>query len=600
VPTVSELKDRAREFEQKGELATALKIYRHILNHLEGTAALDAEIPLYVKVGDLSGKLGRGPDAVEAYRRAGAHYATTGSARSLNALALKVQRVAPEQRDDVYGYFARDLLAHGHDEAAIEVLREGAERAGLERVGEALAWARERSEEDARGVLVRLAEALVQGGEAAELEADAIVAPPAPASPPTPAPPPPPPPPPPEEEPVEEEQVEEQVEEAPPPEAEPLEEEPLRIDRSVEPQTAIGALPVMWSPDALGQDRPPEQPSDLPLATDRWREAVEQVAPPPVEPPAVETPLPPPPAPPEPMAMASIAPSGFDSAPLVTQPPVPPASPPPAPAARVEERRPSRRSAPDSRVLVDERRHPDRGRRWVAVTAIIVVVGVLAAALALGLIPLGGGGDGAERRAPGGAATAPPTEPPADPRAGPEGRTGTDAVSPPVAAVPDTAGRARTTDSAAAAASRLDSLALPPVSVPPVVVPTPIAPPPAPVDTTPRGPPTVRVPAGTTVRDWLIVVSGLTVESAVTVPLNGRTGRRVVHRLPDGEPLVLTAAPMAGADTVGVSDVRITVAGDTTAGSVRFWSSLVTARGRVEPDTLARLLRRLVRARPVR
>jgi hypothetical protein len=35
-------------------------------------------------------------------------------------------------------------------------------------------------------------------------------------------------------------------------------------------------------------------------------------------------------------------------------------------------------------------------------------------------------------------------------------------------------------------------------------------------------------------------------------------------------------------------------------GSVRFWSFLVTARARADADTLARLLRRLVRARPVR
>jgi hypothetical protein len=73
----------------------------------------------------------------------------------------------------------------------------------------------------------------------------------------------------------------------------------------------------------------------------------------------------------------------------------------------------------------------------------------------------------------------------------------------------------------------------------------------------------------------------------------------VVQRLADGEPLVLTAAPMTGSDTVGISDVRITVAGDTTVGSVRFWSFRVTARARADADTVARLLRRLVRARPV-
>jgi hypothetical protein len=110
--------------------------------------------------------------------------------------------------------------------------------------------------------------------------------------------------------------------------------------------------------------------------------------------------------------------------------------------------------------------------------------------------------------------------------------------------------------------------------------------------------PTVRVPVGSPLTEALIVVEGLEVQSVTTVPLEGRNGQRVVQRLPGGEPMVLTTAPMTGPDTVGVSEVRITVAGDTTVGSVRYWAFLVTARARAGADTVARLLRQLVRAQP--
>jgi hypothetical protein len=575
VPTVSELKERARGFEQKGELATALKVYRHILAHLEGTPALAAELPLYVKIGDLSAKLGAGADAVEMYRKAGTHYAHAGSAKSLMALALKVQRVDPS-RGDLYGQFAQDLLSQGHYQAAAQMMREAAERSGLEHLRAALEWATERPEEESRGVLVRLAEALVQGGAAAEREAEAITAPPAPVAPP---------------------------------------DEPLLVERIGEAEPPA-VLPVTW-PDDEPAESPEEPeatvlpPSDLGLVTDRWREALEQVAapspkgteppawpePPTPEPPRVEpfrTEFPPPPEPP--------VQAPLEIEPLVIASAIPPALP-------VEEREPlpergSVRSAPRpsfGRVLVDEHR-PRRGKGWVIVAGVVVVLGGAAAAVLLDLVPLGRGGAGTG---------ATPVDRPAPPPVT-DSAPGNPAASPPAAdtAVPPapvfvTRDPARARDTARARVDTAlpppgDTTALAPVPVPMVEPPT-VAPPPiVRLDTTPTGPPTVRVPAGTPLRDMLIVVPGMPVDSVVAVAMGGRRGHRIVQRLGDGESLVLTSAPMTGTDTVGISDVRITVAGDTTVGSVRFWSFLVTARARADADTLARLLRRLVRARPVR
>ena len=582
MPTVSELKERARGFEQKGELATALKVYRHILAHLEGTPALAAEIPLYVKIGDLSAKLGAGADAVEMYRKAGTHYAQAGSAKSLLALALKVQRVDPT-RGDLYGQFAQDLLGLGHYRAAADILREAADRSGLQRLRAALDWAAERPEEESRGVLVRLAEALVQNGPAAEREAEAITAPPAPAAPP---------------------------------------EEPLLVERIAEAEPPA-VQPVRWSADeeTAAPPEPPAAevppPSDLGLVTDRWREALEQVAPPSpkgTEPPAwPEPPTPepprvepfrtefPPPPPPEPPV-----PAPLELAPLVV------ASASPPPALPVEEREPvpervSARAAPRrsfGNVLVEEHGQR-RGKGWMIAAGVVVVLGGAAAAVLFDLVPLGRGGAATGDVPPAPVDRTPPApvtdSAPANPAAPPPAAD-TAAPRAPVFVTRDPVSArdtARTrTDTGAAPPG--DTTSLPPVPVPIVEPPT-VAPPPiARLDTASTGPPTVRVPVGTSLRDLLIVVPGMPVESVVAVAMGGRRGHRIVQRLGDGEPLVLTSAPMTGTDTVGISDVRITVAGDTTVGSVRFWSFLVTARARADADTLARLLRRLVRARPVR
>lgn len=715
MPTVSELKERARGFEQRGELATALKVYRHILTHLEGTPALAGEIALYVKVGDLCAKLGATTDAVEMYRRAGAHFAESGVARRLVALAEKIERVDPSS-SAVYGAFAHALLEHGFDEPAAEVLEEGGQRSGLDRVRAAVAWARERPAEESRGVLFRLADAFAESGSAAEREAETILAPPGAASPAQvephrpdaltepPAP---------EEEPPG--RAAEEIAAAAPPEAPPAEEpepawepepepapdaefeEPHAVRADATPdadQEAAGAEPasaeaeregppepgaepepepeaepepaesrgppILWSPheerdreragareDEAVESAAPSRSLEVTPDADRWRQELEQVkAPmaaeatpsgPPDEPapeteqpegePAEEAPMgiaaaaPEPPSPPDRLELAPLVPSSGEVRPVggTTEqaPEAPPdelpaeapaeLAPEPASAADWVPRMPAR-SASVGRVLVDEREGRP-SRVWRVAAALLVVGAGVAAAVALDLLPGGGPPDGTA-----GSATVPADsgaqEPvalspsPLDPGAPLAADTGAllgPAALPNTATTGDTAVPAAAVTPAPAASPPPDTAR--PLPSPPVVAPSTrdSAPVPAPVAApdTATGPPTVRVPPGAPLGDLLIVVDGLPVESVTVRTANGRSGHRVVQRLGGDELLVLNSAPMSGPDTVGVSEVRVTVAGDTTVGSVRYWSFLVTARARADADTVARLLRRLTRARPV-
>jgi hypothetical protein len=276
------------------------------------------------------------------------------------------------------------------------------------------------------------------------------------------------------------------------------------------------------------------------------------------------------------------------------------------PAAPVEpepppERTSARRSVPFGRVLVEEPRRPKRHRVALIAGIVVLVVAGGASAVVFDLIPVGGGPAVTGNPAPSAPEVGSPPAPVTDSAGADSARPTPVDTAPaprPVATVPAPVRPADPVPTRADTAVLDTTLPPPTAIIPPVVtVPTP---PIAALDTAAAGPPTVRVPPGTSLRDLLIVVPALPVESVVVVPVSGRRGHRVVQRLPDGEPLVLTSAPMAGSDTVGVSDARITVAGDTTVGSVRFWSFLVTARARTDADTLARLLRRLVRARPVR
>jgi hypothetical protein len=465
----------------------------------------------------------------------------------------------------------------------------------MNRLRAAIAWAKDRSDEDARGVLLRLADALAQGPEQAEREASAMIAPPAPSGVATEMPPAPPPPPP-----------------LPPP---PSDDEPLEFERISEAETPSGARTV-WSVDEPELSNPPdEEPAgttggDLGLVTDRWREAEEQVAEPPRKPaepppwpevPAIEPARASSPAAPPPLPAAPPKEGTLEFSPLVEASAPPPAEEP------VAERTSAKRSVPFARVLVEERRRRSSFRIPLIVGGLLLVAGAGVAAFMLGLVPTGGGRPTATANPTPGSSTpeyAPPTAAP--PVESAPGGTSTPApvdtarTQQPPAPPPDPIRPVDTIATRADTAARDTALPPPTPIIPPVEVSVPTPAPIVPVDSAPSGPPTVRVPPGTSLRDLLIVVPALPVESVVVVPVAGRRGHRVVQRLPDGEPLMLASVPMTGSDTVGVSDARITVVGDTTVGSVRFWNFLVTARARADADTLAQMLRRLVRARPVR
>jgi formate dehydrogenase gamma subunit len=130
VASFDDLKQRARALERQRELSLSLALYRTMLARVEGTPGLAPEPALYVKVGDLCSKLEDGAGAIVMYERAAEHYARQGSAKSVIALCLKIERF-DEARTDSNLRFARQLLAHGHEMAAVEVLTNFAERAGL-------------------------------------------------------------------------------------------------------------------------------------------------------------------------------------------------------------------------------------------------------------------------------------------------------------------------------------------------------------------------------------------------------------------------------------------------------------------------------------
>lgn len=124
---VSELKERARALEQQGRVSEALAIYRHILNHLERTPAIEHELPLYVKVGDLSLKLGNPTWAISMYERAAGHYVRTGASKTIISLCDKIVRV-DGGRVGVFRELAERLVAGGQLQAAVAVLQEYARR----------------------------------------------------------------------------------------------------------------------------------------------------------------------------------------------------------------------------------------------------------------------------------------------------------------------------------------------------------------------------------------------------------------------------------------------------------------------------------------
>jgi len=126
VAKVSELKERARAYEKEGEHEKALKIYLHVLSHLEGSPAIKRELPMYVKAGDLQIRLEDTAGAIASYEKAAEQYAEHGSAKSVIALAAKVLRVDP-MKADFHLVHTRALIDHGHI-AAARVHRHGVDR----------------------------------------------------------------------------------------------------------------------------------------------------------------------------------------------------------------------------------------------------------------------------------------------------------------------------------------------------------------------------------------------------------------------------------------------------------------------------------------
>lgn len=157
MPTISDLKDQARALEQQGEIDKALKIYQHILKHLEGSPAITKVLPLYVKAGDLLLKVDRTEEAVASYQTGAEHYASTGAATRVTALCEKILRLAPE-RTDVYTSFVRLLIQNGHVGSARDVLAEYAKIANMERALETLNDLAGRPNHEVQPMLERLLE----------------------------------------------------------------------------------------------------------------------------------------------------------------------------------------------------------------------------------------------------------------------------------------------------------------------------------------------------------------------------------------------------------------------------------------------------------
>jgi hypothetical protein len=173
VPTISDLKDQARNLEQQGQLDKALTIYQHILKHLEGTPAVMKVLPLYVKAGDLQHKIGRHAEAVASYQTAAEHYAASGAAPRVTALCGKILRLVPERRD-VYTDFVRQLIDHGHVGSARDVLADYARYAGMDRATETLDDLAGRPNHEVQPMLERLLESFELEGQENQSEQTAV------------------------------------------------------------------------------------------------------------------------------------------------------------------------------------------------------------------------------------------------------------------------------------------------------------------------------------------------------------------------------------------------------------------------------------------
>jgi len=156
VPTVTELKEQASKAEQQGNLVEAIDIYQHILRHLESWPdALAEELNLYTRVGDLRVELQQPARAFAAYRQAAEHYARLGAADDVRILCVRMINVVPSSAD-AYAAYAKRLLANGHLNGALDVLREYADKADLKDVARTLQGLSGRSSGETRALLSEL------------------------------------------------------------------------------------------------------------------------------------------------------------------------------------------------------------------------------------------------------------------------------------------------------------------------------------------------------------------------------------------------------------------------------------------------------------
>jgi hypothetical protein len=564
VAKVSELKERARALEQQGRLNEALAIYRHILNHLERTPAIKHELPLYVKVGDLSLKLGNPTWAVEMYERAAGHYVQAGSAKTIISLCLKIVRV-DEARVGVFREYAEQLVQGGQVQAAVAVLQEYARRVKKPEAFVRLQAAVDRPDDEARR---GIEEALADLNEQA-----------APATPATPAAP----------KPAGGEFITEPTIEARSSEALPA--PPTPIPPTVRVQ-APATPPAFESP-------PPPTPPTL------------EVEPGPFAPPGAERDRARPSGPHRAPERERARPSGPHRVPERERPASPPPPPPlrerPAPhpePSRAPEL--ARRPAPKvvvgtgpsgGRVFREGERRGSGRVVWIGVA--VAAAAVVGALLIAGVIPLGkGSGPGRRGIEPPGTTTVPPapSAAPAESVAAAESAAaGVGAQAP--ATQPSAAVRpGAPADTGRAAGPRPDTVAAqpPPVTPPaaerPARPPARVPPPPAPV--------AVALPAGASVSGLFVVIDGLPIDSVSDVVVDGRPGHRVVQRLPTGDPVVLTAVPVPpGSDSIGLGEPAVLNMFGDVVGSRRYWSYQVNVRASVPEDTVSALLGRLMRAR---
>ena len=154
---VEERKQQARLFEQQGEFADALELYEAALAELEGTPEIWRELPLYVKAGDLSLKMGDSSGAIAHYEKAARAYAAYGSSKSVIALCTKILRVNSEHTH-AFLRLVRLMIERDHLAEARLVLLEYSERMKLPKARFVLEGMADRSDEELKPLLELLLE----------------------------------------------------------------------------------------------------------------------------------------------------------------------------------------------------------------------------------------------------------------------------------------------------------------------------------------------------------------------------------------------------------------------------------------------------------